>query len=413
MVVGFKRHDFDISIDSLGIHLDDIISRLPEDFTPDCLVVLDDSGPPWFTGLESTALPSVFLSVDTHHHFAWHINYSRCFDHVLVAHKKYLTAEYALHPHTEWFPLWAMSVPPEAETRDIDVAFRGTLDPSLHPHRAEWLEELSRYVSCDADTGRWDECYPRAKVVINQNVSDDLNFRNFEAMVSGALLFSPQFDNGLLDLFTAGEDLICYDQAIEVEKLAQLISFYLSNEPLRKKIAESGQAKVISSHTVVSRAKRLADLLSSLKKRAFPGKHICSLRSLHMILSLLYQDGDKATLKEVTKRMNALLGEVISRGELSRGESEDQRDSFLCLWFLYEAELFDTCAERAKTLREYDPANAALFGIYEIGALIALNREAEGKELAQILSTSADEFLASVPEMLALARRSLEATFSK
>src|SRR5258707_7387310 len=59
-----------------GIQLSDLFGLLPPGFTPDALIYFDDSYYPSVAGLEDCPAPSIFYSIDTHHHHRWHRYFS-------------------------------------------------------------------------------------------------------------------------------------------------------------------------------------------------------------------------------------------------------------------------------------------------------------------------------------------------
>src|SRR5262249_13659531 len=102
--------------------------------------------------------------------------------------------------------------------RTIDVAFVGIVDEH-RPKRLSALAELRRRfdvhvfgASAAVRLGERDmaRVFGSAKIVFNESVLDDLNFRTFEAMACGALLLTERTGNGLEDLFAPGAHLAAY-----------------------------------------------------------------------------------------------------------------------------------------------------------------------------------------------------------
>jgi hypothetical protein len=204
--VGWSHEGVDVHLPSPICTLSDIIASLPVDFSPDRLVYFDNSRPCSILGFESLSFPAVFFSIDTHHHNLWHRSFAELFDHVLVAQKDFLSQ--FPKANSSWFPLW-LPVPmhPQAE-RPINVCFRGNLDEDLHPLRATFFKRLQESIEIDAQVGPYQDAYARSRIVINQTVKGDFNFRVFEALGAGALLVTPSIQNGLIDLYIPGQDLV-------------------------------------------------------------------------------------------------------------------------------------------------------------------------------------------------------------
>jgi hypothetical protein len=108
--------------------------------------------------------------------------------------------------------------------------------------------------------------YETSKIVFNHSLKNDINMRIFEAMGSGALLFTNEiFSNGLEDLFVAGEDLVIYrDKSDLVLKVRE----YLDNPSRLDEIAKSGMGKVRAFHTYDNRVQEMF----RISDRVFPQK---------------------------------------------------------------------------------------------------------------------------------------------
>jgi hypothetical protein len=259
---GFEQCGPDVML-TPGTSWERLKTQLP--FVPDRIVYLDNSGPLIISGLEEAECPTVFYSVDAHHHAAWHRFYGKIFDRVLVAQSDYLPSYLSERNDARWFPLWATYAPSLSAERPIEVCFRGTLDPELHPQRAAFFREVATHVPLLAGAGSPKEDYPRAKIVVNQAVKGDLNFRVFEALAGGACLITPHIANGQEALFEVGRELVTYESG-NVTDLVEKIRFYLSHPAEREAIASAGYAKVSQEHSAERRAAALERELLSLSR---------------------------------------------------------------------------------------------------------------------------------------------------
>ncbi len=262
--VSLSNEGCDIQFPAGGIDIEEILRALPSGFSPDRVLYWDDSTVSWVSGLEQLDVPKLFYSVDVHHHHTWHPQFSATFDRVLVAQKDYVPAFYGYSPEAQWLPLWATQAPFPEQPRDLNTVFVGTLNDTIHPKRREFFEAVMRLTRVDVLQGDYRGIYARAKIVLNQVVSGDLNFRVFEALNSGALLITPRIGNGLLDLFTDGEDLVCYEDG-NANDAAAKVEQYLRDETLRQKVAAQGAASVRTNHSCQARAAELIQILQSLE----------------------------------------------------------------------------------------------------------------------------------------------------
>ncbi len=274
VTAGPANRGFDIQYQRPGTPIDKLLAELPRGFTPDALIYHDDSGPAWITGLETLEVPSIFYSVDAHHHSLWHKHFGAAFDKVYVAQRDYLREYQEISSNAEWLPLWipiTLKPLPQSE-RTIPVSFRGSMDQNLHPERVRFFAKLREKLEVDAGWGEYALIYTNSKIVINQAVKNDFNFRVFEALASGALLITPYVENGLTDLFTPGEDIVTYDNN-NVDEAAEKIRYYLSNDAERERIAANGFRKVQELHTAEARAIQIEKCLSGLTRGERKAKH--------------------------------------------------------------------------------------------------------------------------------------------
>jgi tetratricopeptide (TPR) repeat protein len=96
------------------------------------------------------------------------------------------------------------------------------------------------------DAGATAAAYAQAKIVFNESVLGDVNFRVFEAMGAGAMLLTEAVGNGLADLFTAGVHLDTYTPATLAAKVARR----LADDAGREAVARAGRREVAARHTL-------------------------------------------------------------------------------------------------------------------------------------------------------------------
>jgi len=247
-----------------GLSFVELLTKLPGGFVPDRIIYWDDSTVPWITGLEESEIPKLFFAVDTHQHHQWHPQFSSVFDKTLVAQKDFLSLFRDYSPEPAWMPLWATCTAlAAAPVRDLDLVFVGTVDPVLHPERAKFFGAVNQKVPLSILSGDYLEPYSRAKIILNQVVNGDLNFRVFEALSSGALLVTPKIENGLLELFEDKKEIVCYENG-NAEDAIEKIEYYLRNDKEREQIAEKGNQKALSLHQSKNRVERIVAELDGL-----------------------------------------------------------------------------------------------------------------------------------------------------
>lgn len=274
VTAAWNNPGFDVNYDRSLIEFDDLLRRMPAGFVPDRVVYLDNSRTFNLLDFSQNSIPSLFYSVDAHHHYSWHPFISAMFDKTVVAQADYLPYFVKYDQDASFFPLWATEfVEPGSGPRDIPVCFRGNLDPTNHPLRAEFFRKLAELTAVDAMGGYYIEPFKRAKIVVNHAVKDDLNFRVFEAMMCGAMLLTPETGNCQNLLFKDGEDLVSY-RPNDAEDAAEKIRYYLEHDSERERIAANGRSKVVAAHSPARRAEELERILLELKPRSKPQRHL-------------------------------------------------------------------------------------------------------------------------------------------
>lgn len=246
----------------------EVLAALPSDFKPDLLIVYDNSSPIVITHLETIDIPSVFYSVDIHHHFAYHSYLGLVFDNIFVAQKDYAPEFHKIGIQPHWLPLWASVSMEPMEPKTFGAVFLGTLDPLLNPDRVRFFDELKKLVEIDVRTAPFPDVFPRSQIIVNQTVKGDLNFRVFEAMMSGALLLTERSGNGLNELFKEDVHLVLYEKGNAAEA-GEKISYYLAHPEEARKIGLAGRDIICSQHLPMHRAQQL---LEALKHPTRPNK---------------------------------------------------------------------------------------------------------------------------------------------
>ncbi len=270
------------------VQIRELLESLPGGFQPDVVVWFDDSAPVMFLGLEDCPLPTVFYSVDTHHHWELHSRLAHCFDHVFVAQKDYLHHFSASGTPHSWLPLWASRHVEASDSKQMELSFVGTMNPKLNKKRVDFFSALQETLPITIRQGNYWEIFPFSEIVINQTVSGDLNFRVFEAMMCGCMLLTERSSNGLLELFNEGEHLVTYT-AGDVHDVAEKAQELLAAPSRMRAIARAGRDRVLASHTALHRAGQLHDVLLSLSKRPkSPSRHLPMMIN-HAISSSLHE----------------------------------------------------------------------------------------------------------------------------
>lgn len=248
------------------IHINTILSSYLPDFKPERILYWDNSAPVSVLGLEDIEIPTLFYSVDTHHHAAYHKYLAHVFDKTLVAQKDYLHHFVGFDQEVEWMPLWASRFVDVSEVQTYGAVFVGNMDAKLNPDRVKFFEELKKKRDVYTTMGEFWKIFPHAQVVVNQTVLGDLNFRVFESLMCGVPLLTEVTQNGLFDLFTDGKHLLTYQKG-NVESAVEKIDWVLSHPHESRELARAGRQQVLDYHLPQHRAQYVLNILQDLRKK--------------------------------------------------------------------------------------------------------------------------------------------------
>jgi len=222
------------------------------DFQPEILFVTDESLPVLYSGLELLKIPKIAYLIDTHIHFEWHKDFAKLFDHCFVAQKNYCQLINSEHHNCSWLPLFAHSDMNDGIKRDIDICFVGTLDSKRNPARVRFIDEFRQHIPLTVATGAYREIFNRSRIILNQSVADDINFRVYEAMACGGMLLTDNVGNGIEELFTDTKHFVLYEKG-KVEDAVEKAKYYLMHEEERSYIARCGYFDAISKNDANAR----------------------------------------------------------------------------------------------------------------------------------------------------------------
>lgn len=396
VTIGWDRDDLHLKLRQAGTSIQQVLEKLPRGFKVDRVVYFDDSRPLGLSGLEDLEVPSIFYSVDAHHHVGWHKHLACAFDQVLVAQKRYVQEFQSHHPNVAWFPLWATKIFSPMEPKTVEVSFRGTLNAKLHPDRSAFFERLSQHVHIAAGEGPYEELYAQSKIVVNEAVRDDLNFRVFEAMMGGALLITPSDSTGLHELFKDGHDLITYERGNERDA-AEKIKYYLQHDQERNNIATCGHKKVMSNHIESSRADELERYLYDVTLTERTSKYYHMAMAFLSTTKLCQQTENHALAKLFLKKVGEQL---IKSARAKEVDSTDfQATVFRCSLMLQKMEQEHEALELFEVVYQAYPGNS----IYAVGILHELllaGRIEDAAQLARAISSKPEELMLHTPAVI-------------
>ncbi len=262
------KPECDIRISGNEVPIQTILAQLEPTWSPDLLIQQEILGYRVFlSGLEALPCPAVWYGIDVHLNYYWMKEYARLFDVVFFAQKDWVERFQKDIPDARafWLPLWLE----EKEIRDLhlprkyDVGFVGRIT-DVRWKRKFLLDELSKWffvtISEEVNNREISRIYSQSKIVFNEAIFHEVNFRVFEAMGCGSLLVSERTTNGLFDLFEEREHLVTYSGG----EYLDLVHYYLTHEAEREEMARKGNERVLSEHTIPARAAFMLNTIQNL-----------------------------------------------------------------------------------------------------------------------------------------------------
>jgi hypothetical protein len=226
------------------------------------------------SGLQCLHLPKFAWLVDTHKKLDFHRLLAREVDLVFHAHQAW--GHVFEGPHS-WLPLHAdgevfRPVDVDDASREWDVAFVGSqtwrADPVRRLAERHGLRALVTTTTGPREKSETAAIYARARVVFNQHVANDLNFRVFEAAACGRVLLTDAQANGQYELFEDDRHYALFKDERDLER--QLLRL-LGDAPLRARIERETAAHATAKHTTRARVAQLvAGIDAFLGARAEP-----------------------------------------------------------------------------------------------------------------------------------------------
>lgn len=251
-------------------HTEEVFFNLPEAlekeaFAPDLVLQVECLGRrTLLQGLDELDCPTLFWATDPHLNLHWHSSYARLFDQTLSTQKSIVPSFKADGvKDVRWLPRFAldMASPPIAERKN-DIAFVGRLSDQ-RPGR-KWMVDFinSRMgertfrVEQSLTYGEMLALYQDTKIIPNESILGEVNFRLFEGTSCGCLLLTQDLGDEQASLFEPGKEMDTYADAAELEEKLKL---YLGNDQLVQSMSEAAYKRVHSEHLPVHRIETILE----------------------------------------------------------------------------------------------------------------------------------------------------------
>jgi hypothetical protein len=263
----------------LDLFLENGVHHLPalleaHGFAPDLVLHMENLGRRGLlSGLPEVACPKVFWSVDTHLNAWWHRWYGRLYDLTLTTQVPWVNRLETMGlPRVEHLPVPGIAAPwvPHAE-RPLALAFVGRLTPQRLTRK--WMVDLvERTAPCavlqDVPPQQVVARYAQARMVPNESILGEVNFRLFEAASAGCLVLHQEGESDASRLFTPGVEILTYGHGLELEHHLRRV---LERPEETERIGRAAWERVQQEHLSAHRAARVLELALDLPARAAQG----------------------------------------------------------------------------------------------------------------------------------------------
>ncbi|MDR2574445.1 MAG: glycosyltransferase [Desulfovibrio sp.] len=245
-----------------------------EGFTPDILLQQESLGARLhLAGLEEAPCPSLFFAIDSHLNLFWQQWYSRLFDAVLTPHLSLFTALPAGCGHRAvyrfaWFGQRRQWLSHEKRSRFMSLCARRT---KYRPLR-EWFVELlsQRGLECVNGLNHADmmRLYDDTRLVPNECIAWESNFRLLEAASAGCCVLSPDVGEDQNALLEPGKEFLVWQDGLE---LLDRVAWAKMRPGRTEKIGRAAFARINACHLPEHRARALLDVARSLPRNRTEG----------------------------------------------------------------------------------------------------------------------------------------------
>jgi hypothetical protein len=307
------------------------LTPLMGDFVPDLLVQQESLGPrTLLVDLPALSCPKIFWSIDTHLNSFWHRYYARLFDLLCTTQKHWQTwfRERGICD-VRWLPWYGASrglAPWDRRRKGMGFVGRVTTERPVREWFLAWLGELGPMERRD-DLGfaLMLDFYDHSRIVPNESIFSEVNFRLFEAASCGCAVINPAVP-GIEDLFLPGEEVALYRDGAE---LASWIGRLQRDDLLARSMGLRARERVSREHLPQHRAGALLDMTQSIGAGAVRGAD--AQRAWWLTLYHLWEAGrldmDRAVLLsglEALPLSDEILG-VMLRLRAAGGREEFMR----------------------------------------------------------------------------------------
>ncbi len=217
-----------------------------------------------FSDIHLLPCRTAFWSIDTHLNYSWQMYYSALFDVFLTPHKSFIArlGPDWQHPNTHRLAQNGITQPfiPHAN-REHNITFVGRLI-GTRPQRERisefLLEQYNVNIITDIKYTPMLKLYTNTRIIPNEAIANEVNFRLLEGASCGACVISPYIGKDQDILFEPNKEILIYHN---MEELKSHIDHCLHDTSFCEKIGYAAWQRVQNEHSEQHRAKQLFEAI--------------------------------------------------------------------------------------------------------------------------------------------------------
>lgn len=299
------------------------------DFTPDLVFQTEHLGKRSFvTGLETLDCPLIFWAIDPHLNAYWHSAYARLFDMTCSTQRGWIPKiRQRGASDVRWLPRFGQTMPWNDWTnREHGLAFVGRITDQRPARKwmVEFLKEktaaFSPAIEQNLSFGAMMQLYGNSKIIPNESIFGEVNFRLFEAASCGCLVLSQDLGKEQEELFEPGREFDTYSHIAELD---DKLSTYLKNDRLTQVMGRAAYERVQKDHLPIHRAQRIIEYAKDATRNRATGADASKWNTLatctmwesgvlaippHKLLRKLSETPQDADIAAATLRIQATTG---------------------------------------------------------------------------------------------------------
>ncbi len=243
---------------------------------PDLVIQQEHLGRRAFLGgLEKAPCPTLFWAIDSHLNLYWQQYYALLFDGILTPHLSLFHAlPRLLQPKALCrFAQWGALRPWRAHAaRAHQISFCARLDAN-RPLRACLITLLQKYAGLhhagNLSFQAMMELYGSSRVIPNESIANEVNFRLMEGASAGCLVLSPNVGEDQNTLLTPDSEFLIWHDGVE---LLHHVAWAKAHPLAAEKIGKAARLRILMEHLPTHRAKTLLNFAATLTQHRLVGQ---------------------------------------------------------------------------------------------------------------------------------------------